>query len=136
MTPSGLPFRFGDILLGIRVTHSFLYSAQVKGFVTQRHIRQKRSLSWEVDGGHRWRQHERDSKIHKKNVYVMKRGEAKKKTHRIVSAQTLEVSLFGVGTVLRLERDGCVVNDQRMSTPASPIRRSLSYVPTGMPYGR
>ena len=29
-----------------------------------------------------------------------------------MSAQMLEVSLSGVGTVLRLERDACVVNRQ------------------------
>ena len=35
-----------------------------------------------------------------------------------MSAQMLEVSLLGVGTVLRLERDACVVNGQ-MTRPSN-----------------
>ena len=56
------------------------------------------------------------------------RGEDKQKVSfhviygekNVTSAQTLELSLLGVGTVLRLERDACVVNHwlQRRSTIA------------------
>ena len=56
----------------------------------------KRSLFWEIDGGHR-RPIRKGIKI-ELQIYVIY-------GNYVLSAQLLEVSLFGVGAVLRLERD-------------------------------
>ena len=62
----------------------------------------KRSLSYEIDGGHR-RLNRKGIRL-AKSVYVIYGNNA-------MSAQLWEVSLLGVGTVLLLERDGQWSND-------------------------
>ena len=57
----------------------------------------------EIDGGHR-RPNRRGIKI-AKSFYVIY-------GNNLMSAQVLEVSILGVGTVLRLETDACVVGGQ------------------------
>lgn len=58
--------------------------------------REKRSLYYEIYGGHRQREQEGD-RISNPLYIIHSNG--------VMSAQTLEVSLFGMRTALHLERD-------------------------------
>ena len=64
-------------------------------FSVHSEVARKRSLSWEIDGGHRRPQRKEIICT----LFFVVYGTS------VVSAQMLELSLLGVGTVLLLERD-------------------------------
>ena len=59
-------------------------------------VERKQSLSYEIDDGRRRRNRTRTGQANRFYAIYVK---------RVMSAHMLEVSLLGVGTVLRLERD-------------------------------